>query len=97
MMEEELKRIEETDRTRMALESQEGVLSQNPKGGKTDPKKDKGKASKNAAAEDKNAPKHIEIEYPEVESEPSYLIMEKSFLSLKQKPEVKKPVKSANA
>ena len=59
MLEADLKTIEEDERRRVALESQDGVVSQTAKG-KADPKKDKGKGAK-AAVDDKNVPKSIEI------------------------------------
>jgi hypothetical protein len=56
-------------------------------------KKEKSKApAKGGVADDKNVPKQIDVEYPEVESESNFLILEKSFASLNAKPEVKKPV-----
>ena len=92
MLEADLQSIEEEEKRRIALESQEGQISQNTKG-KSDPKKDaKGKGGKGGGAEDKNAPKSLEIEYPEVESEPNYIIIERSFTSMSKKPEAKKPV-----
>lgn len=47
--------------------------------------KDKGKeikkpiAKKDANADDKNAPKNIEIDYPPIDSENNFLILEKSY------------------
>ena len=42
--------------------------------------KDPKAAAKGKAAEvDKNAPKQIEVEYPEIESEPDFILIEKSF------------------
>ena len=89
MLETDLAGIEEEERRRVALESQEGQTSQAKS--KIDPKKDKGKAAK-GAADDKNAPKSIEVEYPDVESEPNFILLEKTFTQLNKKPEAKRPV-----
>ena len=42
------------------------------------------KPAKGGAVDEKNAPKTIEIEYPEIESEPDFLILEHSFMQQKQ-------------
>ena len=58
------------------------------KGGKDAPKVDKKAAAKGQTPiEDLNAPKAIEIEYEEIESEPDFMIIEKSFQGAK-KPKV---------
>jgi len=52
---------------------------------KPDPKKDaKGKAPAKGAAviEDPNSPKDITIEYPDVPSQPDYLIIDKSYTKM---------------
>ena len=41
------------------------------------------KPAKGGATDEKNAPKAIEIEYPEIESEPDFLILEHSFMQQK--------------
>lgn len=38
------------------------------------------KPGKGGAADEKNAPKAIEVEYPEIESEADFLILEHSFI-----------------
>jgi|688.fasta_scaffold696618_1 hypothetical protein len=56
---------------------------------KVEPKKDlKPAPGKPATAEDKNAPKDIKIDYPEVEIESDYLIIEKSYKQMKPAPKV---------
>ena len=67
------------------LASQEGAPSAgNAKQAGKDPKKDVKKPAKGATAEvDRNAPKPLEIEYPEIASEVNYLLIEKSFVQNK--------------
>jgi hypothetical protein len=51
-----------------------------PGGGKDTKAKDPKAAAKGKVQEvDKNAPKQIEIEYPEAESEPDFILIEKTF------------------
>ena len=67
------------------LASQEGAPSAgNAKPAGKDPKKDAKKPAKGATIEaDRNAPKPLEIEYPEIASECDYLLIEKSFVQNK--------------
>ena len=68
------------------LASQEGATSNpaNAKAAGKDPKKDAKKPAKGATVEvDRNAPKALEIEYPEVASECDYILIEKSFIGNK--------------
>ena len=70
---------------RAALQSQEGGVSQAnmkadgkpPAKGKDAKAPPKGKA---AAEVNNNAPKQVEIEYPEIENEPDFILIEKSFV-----------------
>lgn len=56
---------------------------------KVEPKKDlKPAPGKPLSAEDKNAPKEIKIDYPEVENESDYLVIEKSYKQMKPAPKV---------
>ena len=58
----------------------------------------KGKGGKGAAAEgDKNAPKPLEIEYPEIPAEPDFILIEKSFDQGKSKPTAVVPKRSAKS
>jgi len=51
-----------------------------PGGSKDTKAKDPKAAAKGKVQEvDKNAPKQIEIEYPEAESEPDFILIEKTF------------------
>lgn len=55
--------------------------------GKADPKKDpKSAAGKPATADDKNCPKDIKVDYPEVEQETDFMILEKSYKDMKPAP-----------
>ena len=68
------------------LASQEGAASNpaNAKAAGKDPKKDAKKPAKGATVEvDRNAPKPLEIEYPEISSEVDYILIEKSFVQNK--------------
>ena len=54
-------------------------------GGKPDPKKDpKAAPKKGAPVEDKNAPKPIVVDYPEIPSSNNFVILEKTFTQMKQ-------------
>ena len=81
LLENALAQEEAEESKRALLASQDGTVSQSNIKGK-DPKKDaKAKPAKGAAADaDKNAPKPIEIEYAEIESEKDYILIEKSFI-----------------
>jgi len=70
---------------RALLASQDGNVSQsnlntNTKTGKDAKKDTKSKPAKGAAVEaDKNLPKPLEIEYPDIASEVDYVILERSL------------------
>ena len=70
----------------------------NLKGKDPKAKDTKAKGGKGAAAEgDKNAPKPIEIEYPEIAAEPDFILIEKSFDQSKAKPAAVAPKRSAKS
>ena len=83
LLEQALANEEAEESKRALLASQDGNVSQAElKGGKAkDPKKDAKSAPKKGAQveADKNCPKPIEIEYPEIQTEKDYVIMERSF------------------
>ena len=96
MLQADLALIEDEERRRVALESQEGTVSQNIKT-KADPKKDKAKGGK-GVVDDKNAPKTIEIDYPaDVEEEPNFILLDKLFNPSSQKPADLKAAKPVTA
>lgn len=70
----------------------------NLKGKDAKAKDTKAKGGKGAAADsDKNAPKPIEIEYPEIAAEPDFVLIEKSFDYGKSKPTGVLPKRSAKS
>ncbi len=81
LLEQALANEEAEESKRALLMSQDGTTSQNTLKKDTKAKETKGKGGgKGAQAEaDKNAPKPIEIEYPEIDSEKDYVLVEKSF------------------
>ena len=87
LLEAALAQEELEESKRALLASQDGVASQSNIKAK-DPKKDaKAAPKKGAVAEaDKNAPKPIEVEYVEIESEKDYILIEKSFIQGKAAP-----------
>ena len=90
LLEAALKDEELQEQKRAALASQEGVISQqNLKTGKDAPKGKDAKAKpagKVVVEVDKNAPKPIEVDYPQIEAEPNFILIEKSFNYVKQQP-----------
>ena len=70
------------------LLSQDGTTSQNALKKDTKAKETKGKGGGKAAQveADKNAPKPIEIEYPEVSYEKDYVLVERTFNQGKKQP-----------
>ena len=90
MLEQALVQQEEENERRNAITSQgsTGSKMELKKGGKEAPKADKKAPAKGQTPiEDQNAPKAIEIEYEEIEAEPDFIIMEKSFAGAK-KPQI---------
>ena len=76
---------EENERRNIASQGSTGSKMELKKGGKEAPKADKkGAAKGQTPLEDHNAPKNIEIEYEEIESEPDFIIIEKSFEGVKK-------------
>ena len=91
--------LEESKRAAMA--SQEGGVSQaGIKGDKAAAKGKDAKApakGKGAADTNVNAPKQIEIEYPEVDSEPDFILIEKTFVEGKKSATAAKRAQTAKS
>eukprot|EP00347_Sterkiella_histriomuscorum_P007790 403347554 len=66
------------------VQSQANILGGKP-GGKPDPKKDPKLAAqkKGAVVEDKNAPKTIVVDYPDIPTAPNYQIFEKTYAQMR--------------
>lgn len=87
MLEEHLLEREETSALSMRDSQLNIADKQAPAKGKPDPKKDaKGKPQGKGAVQqdDKNAPKNITVEYPEITREPNFLVIEKSYRGVKK-------------
>ena len=88
-----LEHLQEEEQRLAASTSQEDVNKSQPAaGGKKDPKKDAKAAPKKGAVEDKNAPKAIAVDYPDVPACDNFVILEKEYNQMNPAAKAKKSV-----